>query len=143
MHRSTRTRRGLAALALSIAAGGAFAAQAGAHAHISPSVVQKGSENFTLVVPSEGGTTTSVQVDVPDGLQIGSFEAVPGAKRSIVATGSGDEAVVSQVTWTGLKVPDGEAAYLRFQGQAKNAGTVAVKVKQTYADGKVSNWRSE
>src|SRR4051794_4556284 len=139
MHRSTRTRRGLAALALSLAAGGAFAAQAGAHAHISPSVVQKGSENFTLVVPSEGGTTTSVQVDVPEGFQIGSFEDIPGAERKVVATGSGDEAVISQVTWTGLKVPDGEAAYLRFQGRTEKAGTFAVKVKQTYADGKVAN----
>ena len=140
MHRSTHMRKGLGVLALTIAIGGAFAAQAGAHAHISPSVVQKGSENFTLVVPSEGGTTTSVQITVPDGLQIGSFESVPGVKRSVVATGTGDEAVVSQVTWSGLKVPDGEAAYLRFQGRTEKSGTFALKVKQTYADGKVDDW---
>jgi uncharacterized protein YcnI len=133
-----RTARGT--LALALAAGGLFAAQAGAHAHVSPSVVQKGSENFTLVVPSEGGQTVSVELNVPDGFQIGSFEAVPGVKRSVVATGTGDEAVVSKVTWTGLKIPDGEAAYLRFQGNAAKAGDFALTVKQTYADGKIANW---
>ena len=136
----TRTRGVLGVLAAALAASGLLAAQAGAHAHVSPSIVQKGSENFTLVVPSEGGTTTSVQVDVPDGLQIGAFEPLPGVKRTAVATGTGDEAVVSQVTWTGLKVPDGEAAYLRFQGSIEKAGDFALKVRQTYADGKVSDW---
>lgn len=135
-----RARRAAAVLAVTLGASGVLAAQAGAHAHVSPSVVQKGSENFTLVVPSEGGTTASVQVTVPDGVQIGSFEAIPGVKRSVVATGEGDEAVVSQVTWTGLKVPDGEAAYLRFQGRTEKAGSFALKVKQTYADGKVADW---
>lgn len=136
----SRGRRSVAVLATMLTAGGAFAAQANAHAHVSPSVVQKGSDNFTLVVPSEGGNTVSVQLTVPDGIQIGSFEAIPGVKRRVVATGSGDEAVVSQVTWTGLKVPDGEAAYLRFQGSTKAAGDLALKVKQTYADGKIADW---
>jgi hypothetical protein len=77
---------------------------------------------------------------VPDGVQIGSFEALPGVKREVVATGEGDEAGVSQVTWTGLKVPDGEAAYLRFQGRTEKSGDFALKVKQTYADGKVADW---
>jgi uncharacterized protein YcnI len=132
--------RALGLFAAAVAASRILATQAGAHAHVSPSVVQKGSENFTLVVPSEGGITSSVQVTVPDGVQIGSFEAIPGVKRSVVATGEGDEAVISQVTWTGLKVPDGEAAYLRFQGRTEKSGTFALKVKQTYADGKVDDW---
>lgn len=140
MHSHSRARRALGALATTIAASGVLVAQAGAHAHVSPSIAQKGSENFTLVVPSEGGVTTSVQLTVPEGLQIGAFEAIPGVKREVVAEGAGDEAVVSQVTWTGLKVPEGEAAYLRFQGRTEQAGDLALKVKQTYRDGKVADW---
>lgn len=142
-HMHARARTALGIFAASIAAGGLFAAQAGAHAHVSPSVVQKGSENFTLVVPSEGGETTSVELTVPEGFQIGSFEALPGVKREVVAEGSGDEAVISKVTWTGLKVPEGEAAYLRFQGRSEDAGDFALAVKQTYADGKVADWSGD
>src|SRR4051812_24863807 len=107
MYSSTRARRALGALAATLLAGGAFAAQASAHAHVSPSIVQKGqSETYTLVVPTEGtADTTSVELTVPAGFQIGSFEAAPGWKREVVATGEGDEAVVSKVTWTGGKVP--------------------------------------
>lgn len=137
-----RARRPLGVLATTIAMTGLMAAQASAHAHVSPSVVQKGhSETFTVVVPTEGtALTSSVEVTVPDGFQIGSFEAAAGWKRSVVATGDGDEAVVSKVTWTGGKVPEGEAAYLRFQGEAAKSGDFAFKVRQTYSDGKVVDW---
>jgi uncharacterized protein YcnI len=120
----------------------AFAPDAFAHAHVSPSVVEAGhSETFTVVVPTEGSaSTTEVEVTVPDGFQVGSFEAAPGWKRSVVATGEGDEAVVSKVTWTGGKVPEPEAAYLRFQGEAEKAGDYTFKVRQTYDNGEVENW---
>jgi uncharacterized protein YcnI len=119
-----------------------LAPSAFAHAHVSPSVVQRGhSETFTVVVPTEGDANTSeVEVTVPDGFQVGSFEAAPGWKRSVEAAGSGDEAIVSKVTWTGGKVPEGEAAYLRFQGEAEKAGDYTFKVRQTYDDGKVEDW---
>lgn len=139
---TTHVRRALAVLGTSMLFGGLTAAQASAHAHVSPSIVQKGqSETYTVVVPTEGASdTTTVEVTVPDGFQIGSFEAAPGWKRSVVATGQSDEAVISKVTWTGGKVPEGEAAYLRFQGRAQKSGDYAFKVSQTYADGTVVDW---
>ncbi|MDX6690880.1 MAG: hypothetical protein QOG15_2337 [Solirubrobacteraceae bacterium] len=135
-------RRVAGVLVSTIGFTGALVAQAEAHSHVSPSVVQKGhSETFTVVVPTEGtADTASVEVTVPAGFQIGSFEAAPGWKRSVKATGQGDEAVVSKVTWTGGKVPEGEAAYLRFQGEATKSGDYAFKVRQTYSDGKVADW---
>ena len=86
---TTHVRRALAVLGTSMLFGGLTAAQASAHAHVSPSIVQKGqSETYTVVVPTEGASdTTTVEVTVPDGFQIGSFEAAPGWKRSVVATG--------------------------------------------------------
>lgn len=142
MDSRTRARRALGTLAATIVAGGVFAAQAGAHAHVSPSIVQQGqSETYTLVVPTEGDAqTTAVELTVPQGFQIGSFEAAPGWKREVQATGTGDEAVVSKVTWTGGHVPEPEAAYLRFQGSSDKAGDYAFKVRQTYSDGKVEEW---
>lgn len=138
----THARKAAGVLMTTAGLCGVFAAQAGAHAHVSPSVVQKGhSETFTVVVPTEGtANTKSVEVTVPDGFQVGSFEAAPGWKRSVKATGESDEAVVSKVTWTGGKVPEGEAAYLRFQGAAAKSGDYAFKVRQTYSDGKVVDW---
>jgi uncharacterized protein YcnI len=143
MDLSTRARRALGAFATAVLAAGAFAAQAGAHAKIGPSLITKDSSNaFTLMVPTEGSAdTVSVTMDIPEGFNIGSFEAIPGVKRSTVQKGSGDEAVVSQVTWTGLKVPEGEGAFLRFSGYITGAAKDYVfKVRQTYSDGKVVDW---
>jgi uncharacterized protein YcnI len=130
-------RRGLLGLLVFLA----LPAAASAHAHLSPSVIQTGhSETFTVVVPTEGaGTTSEVAITVPDGFQIGSFEANDWTRKTD-AVGEGDEAIVSKVTWTGGKVPEGEAAYLRFQGEAKSARDYTFKVRQTYDDGRVENW---
>jgi uncharacterized protein YcnI len=135
-------RRAVGVLVTAVSVSCAFATEAGAHAHVSPSVVQKdASETYTVVVPTEGTATTSaVELTVPQGFQVGSFEAQPGWKRTVKATGEGDEAVVSKVTWSGGKVPEGEAAYLRFQGRATKSGDYAFKVRQTYSDGKVEDW---
>lgn len=142
---STRIRGVLATLTAMLAMTGAFAAQANAHAKIGPSVVGVGSSNaYTLMVPteSETATTTSVVMEVPDGFNLGGFEATPGIKRDVVSTGSGEEAKVSKVTWTGLKVPSGESAFLRFSGYVTDdkPHEFAFKVEQTYSDGKVVDW---
>jgi uncharacterized protein YcnI len=142
MHHA-RARTALGIFAATIAAGGLFAAQAGAHARVSPSLTQLGTSNvYTLVVPteSETATTTEVEMTVPAGFSIGTFEAIPGVKREVVAEGTGDEATISKVTWTGLDVPSGEGAFLRFSGRTEDAGDFKFLVTQTYSDGKVSEW---
>ena len=131
------------AIAAALLAGGALAAQAGAHAEVSPTVAQKGSsELFSLVVPTEeeGATTTSVELTVPDGFGIDSFEAAPGWKRSVQATGSGEEAVVQKVTWTGGKTPTGEDSVFRFLASAAKTGDNTFEVRQSYSNGKVVDW---
>ena len=82
-----------------------------AHATLSPPVAETGVlQQFTLAVPTEkeGATTTAIQLTVPDGVAIDSFEAEPGWKRTVSATGSGEAAVVNTVTWTGGAVPTDE-----------------------------------
>ena len=139
----TRAPRALAALALSLGVTGMAAATAGAHAVISPPTVQKGeSQLFTLAVPTEedNSTTTSIVLTVPAGFAIDSFEAAPGWKRSVQAKGSGEEAVVQKVTWTGGKVPTGEDSVFRFLAQPAKAGDYAFQVQQTYSNGKIVDW---
>ena len=120
-----------------------LAARASAHAVLSPPVAQaKVSQQLTLSVPTEeaGATTTEVELTVPDGLSIDSFEPAPGWKRTEQASGAGEERVIRKVTWSGGKVPTGEDAVFRFNASLAAAKTYEVAVRQTYSDGKVVDW---
>src|SRR5215470_17682262 len=120
-----------------------FSTSAFAHAHVSPSVtVAKESDVFTLAVPTEkeNATTTRVELTPPKGFSIDSFVPAPGWKRVAVTTGSGEDAVVQKVTWSGGSVPTGEDAAFSFLGSAENSGTVTFAVRQTYSDGTVVDW---
>jgi uncharacterized protein YcnI len=114
-----------------------------AHAIMSPPVAKtKDSQQFTLSVPTEeeGATTTEIELTVPDGLAVDSFEPTPGWKREEQATGSGEERVIQKVTWTGGKVPTDEDAVFRFNGSLDSSKTYTVPVRQTYSNGKVVDW---
>jgi uncharacterized protein YcnI len=118
-------------------------AAASAHARVSPGVVDsKQLEVFTLAVPTEkeGATTTTIEFTPPSGFGIDSFFPNPGWKRSTVTTGSGEEAVVQKVTWTGGSTPTGEDSAFSFLASTAKSGTYTFAVKQTYSDGSVVNW---
>lgn len=130
----------LAAFA-AVAAGSAFA-----HAELSPPVaLAEAGQVFTLAVPTEkeDATTTTIALTVPEGFSIDSFAAVPGWTREVEQVGSGEEAVIKKVTWTGGDVPAEEAAVFQFVGLADSAATYTFKVEQTYSDGSVVDWAGE
>jgi len=121
----------------------ALAPAAFGHATVSPPVAKaKVLQQFTLSVPTEeeGATTTEIELTVPDGFSIDSFEPSPGWKREESATGSGEERVIQQVTWTGGKVPTDEDAVFRFNGSTSSNKTYTFTVRQTYSNGKVVDW---
>ena len=121
----------------------AVCSPAWAHAHVSPPVVQaKDSEVFTVAVPTEeeDATTTRVELTPPTGFSIDSFAAAPGWKREVQSTGSGEEAVIQKVTWSGGSVPTGEATDFQFLGRADASKTYTFQVRQTYSDGTVVDW---
>ena len=121
----------------------ALAPSALAHAILSPPVVKANvAQQFTLSVPTEeeGATTTEIELTVPDGLSIDSFEPAPGWKRSEQAAGSGEEKTIQKVTWSGGNVPTDEDAVFRFNGSLDASKTYAISVRQTYSDGKVVDW---
>ena len=120
-----------------------FAASASAHARVSPSItLAKAGEVFTLAVPTEkeNATTTKIEFTPPQGFNIDSFVPSPGWKRSLQQTGSGEEAVITKVTWDGGKVPTGEDAAFSFIATADAARTYTFAVRQTYSDGSVVDW---
>ena len=97
---------------------------------------------FTLAVPTEkeGATTTSIELTLPAGFAIDSFVPTAGWKRTTQQTGSGEEAVITKVTWTGGAVPTGEDAAFSFLASTTGTGSYTFGVRQTYSDGSVVNW---
>jgi uncharacterized protein YcnI len=132
-------RRALATIAVLLA----FPASAFAHAQMSPPVVESGkTQLFTLAVPTEkeGATTTQIALTPPDGFAIDSFVPAPGWQRKTEQTGSGEDVVFKQVTWSGGRVPTDEDATFQFLARADAAKTYTFNVRQTYSDGTVVDW---
>jgi len=136
-------RHRLALSALVVLAALAITAAASAHARVSPGVVSaKELEVFTLAVPTEkaNATTTTIEFTPPKGFNIDSFFPSPGWKRSVQTTGSGEEAVVQKVTWSGGKTPTGEDSAFSFLAGTSGSGTYTFAVRQTYSDNSIVDW---
>jgi uncharacterized protein YcnI len=120
----------------------ALASSAWAHARVSPPVaLAKSSTVYTLAVPTEkSGATTQIEFTPPAGFSIDSFVPSPGWKRTLQQTGSGEDAVITKVTWSGGSVPTGEDAAFSFLAQPDTAKTYTFGVRQTYSDGSVVDW---
>jgi periplasmic copper chaperone A len=139
---SARSARRAVALTLVIVL--AVPAAALAHARVSPAVSVAGElQLYSLAVPTEkaGAVTTKVVLTVPKGFGIDSFVPPPaGWKQSIRSTGSGEDAVVQQVTWSGGRTPTGQDSMFQFLAQPASSGTYTFRVQQTYSDGSIVNW---
>lgn len=120
------------------------AATASAHAIVSPAVAKaKALQQFTLSVPTEkaGLTTTKIELTIPSSFTIDSFEPAPaGWTQQTKSTGSGNTAVVQDVTWTGGHTPTGQDSVFRFNASIPKSGTITFDVRQTYSDGSVVDW---
>ncbi|MGH2896957.1 MAG: DUF1775 domain-containing protein [Solirubrobacteraceae bacterium] len=134
--------RRTAALALLIGLG--IPAAALAHARVSPAVSLSGElQLYSLAVPTEksNATTTKIVLTVPNGFGIDSFVPPPaGWSQNVKSTGSGEDAVVQQVTWTGGSTPTGEDSTFQFLAQPSKPGTYTFHVQQTYSDGSIVDW---
>jgi uncharacterized protein YcnI len=131
----TRTTR-IGVLALAAAVALVVTAAASAHAILSPPVaLDKKLQVFTLSVPTEeeGATTTKIQLTVPAGFAIDSFEPEPGWSRQVSNKGS-------VVTWSGGRTPTEEDSVFRFNASTSGAKTYVFDVKQWYSNGKVVDW---
>ena len=136
--------RGLALCAAVLAIVAAAPAAASAHARVSPAVSLSGKlQLYSLAIPTEksGLTTTKIVMTVPNGFGIDSFvPPPPGWQMQVQQSGSGDNAVVTRVTWTGGRTPTGEDSLFQFLAQPASAKTYTFQVEQTYSDGSIVNW---
>ena len=136
-------RKRLFAAAVAGLAALAFAASASAHARMSPAVsLSNELQLYSLAIPTEkaNSTTTQIVLTVPKGFSIDSFVPSPGWKRVEQQTGSGDNAVIQKVTWSGGHVPTEEDSLFQFLAQPSKPGTYTFQVQQTYSDGSIVDW---
>jgi uncharacterized protein YcnI len=119
-------------------------AAASAHARVSPPVSVKDKlQLYSLAVPTEkdNTATTKIVMTVPSGFGIDSFAPPPpGWRMHVQQTGSGDNAVITRVTWTGGNTPTGEDSLFQFLAQPAASKTYTFQVQQTYSDGSIVNW---
>ena len=137
-----RTSR-LFVLACACFAGLVVAATASAHARMSPSVsLANELQLYSLAIPTEKANayTTKIVLTLPKGFSIDSFVPSPGWTRAEHSTGSGEDAVVTQVTWSGGHTPTEEDSLFQFLAQPSAAGTYTFHVQQTYSDGSIVDW---
>jgi len=135
--------RTLAATTVAIVVALAFASGAFAHARVSPPVsLAKQLQLYSLAVPTEKEnlTTTKIVLTVPSGFGIDSFVPSPGWHQVVQATGTGEDAVIQKVTWTGGSTPTGEDSLFQFLAQPAKSGKYTFQVLQTYSDGSIVNW---
>ena len=119
------------------------AAAASAHARISPPVsLAKTLQLYSLAIPTEkeNAFTTKIVLTVPSGFSIDSFVPSPGWQRVLQQTGSGEDAVITKVAWTGGHVPTEEDSLFQFLAEPAKSGTYTFQVQQTYSDGSIVNW---
>src|SRR5579864_7726103 len=131
------------AVSLALVAALIVTAGAAAHARVSPPVsLSNELQLYSLAVPTEkeNAATTKIVLTLPKNFSIDSFVASPGWKRVQQQTGSGQDAVITQVTWTGGSVPTGEDSLFQFLAQPAKAGTYTFQVQQTYSDGSIVDW---
>ncbi len=129
----------LAAAAAALAA----AAGASAHARMNPAIsLARELQLYSLAIPTEkaNATTTKIVLTLPKNFSIDSFVPSPGWRRVEQQTGSGEDAVITRVTWTGGHVPTAEDSLFQFLARPAKAGTYTFPVQQTYSDGSIVNW---
>jgi uncharacterized protein len=143
MSKNVAARRSLVAMLVLVAAL-AVPAVAFGHARVSPAVSLSGKlQLYSLAVPTEksGLTTSKIVMTVPSGFGIDSFAPPPpGWTQSVAQTGSGNNAVIQKVTWTGGHTPTGEDSLFQFLAQPSSSQTYTFHVQQTYSDGSIVDW---
>jgi uncharacterized protein YcnI len=99
-------------------------------------------QTFTMGVPSEkDNPTVALRLVIPDGLQSVSPNVKPGWTIDIKKQGSGDDAKVTEIDWTGGSIPAGQRDDFIFSAQVPSKETsLQWKAFQTYEDGSVVSW---
>ena len=113
-------------------------AVAQAHVSITPRASTQGAtERYTVRIPTEGKvTTTSAELDVPDGVIVETLQAPAGWKHEV--TRKDDR--ISAIAWV-ADVKPGEFIEVGFVARNPRQGDRIVwTLRQRFADGTVTDW---
>ncbi len=116
-----------------------------AHVVVKPGQVGVGERVlFTVSVPTEEETpTTGVRLVIPDGLESVRPNVKPGWNIELKKTGEGDAAKITEIIWSGGKIPADQRDDFVFSAKAPASKTTLIwKAYQTYGDGDVVAWSS-
>ena len=96
---------------------------------VRPSRSRRQLQLFTLAVPTEKEDATTTKIELTPPRASRSTRSCPrrGWKRDVQQTGSGEEAVIQKVTWTGGNVPTEEDAVFQFLASADASKTLHVR----------------
>lgn len=114
-----------------------------AHVIVHPSQVGIAAiQEFSMSVPTEkDNPTVGIKLLIPDGLQMVSPNVKPGWTINVVRNGSGEDAKVTEIDWTGGSIPPEQRDDFLFQAQVPAQETsLHWKAYQTYSDGSVVAW---
>lgn len=117
-----------------------------AHVAIKPAQVGVGTfQTFTVGVPNEkDNPTTNVRLLIPEGLKHVTPNVKPGWVIEVKKSGEGEDAVVTEIVWSGGSVPAGQRDEFLFSAQVPAKETkIAWKAYQTYQDGETVEWINE
>src|SRR6185503_5990953 len=133
-------------LSLAIVFGLILPGLASAHVTVKPGDAGVGQRlNFMVSVPTEEeDPTIQVRLVIPEGVQSVRPNVKPGWNIQLKKSGSGEEERVSEIIWSGGKIPAEQRDEFVFSAQAPaEAGTVVWKAYQTYGDGDVVAWDND
>lgn len=99
-------------------------------------------QTFTIGVPNEKDIpTVAVRLIIPEGLKYVSPNVKSGWKIDIKREGEGEEARVTEISWTGGAIPTGQRDDFLFSAQAPSEETnLQWKAYQTYQNGETVAW---
>ena len=138
MHR--RHRRAAHVVTGALALGALAAPGAAAHVTVQPTTSRPAElQRYRVIVPNErrSGTTTGVDLKLPDGITFALVESVAGWRTKVIRQGSS----VAQLRWRAGHVPPGGYAELHFIARNPvRVGAIAWKALQRYDNGDVVRW---
>jgi len=114
-----------------------------AHVVVKPNTVNVGEfQTFTMGVPTEkDNPTIGLRLLIPNGVKFVTPNVKSGWTISTKQSGSGDNAAVSEIDWTGGSIPPEQRDEFSFNAQVPTTQTTLVwKAYQQYQNGDVVEW---